>query len=89
MDTLRWIFFILIGFIAGVTAKDIRSGTVTSIIIGVAGACIGGGILVWSDYASRLLWRMGMAEYELLVSLVLAAGGAIFALSLFHLRKLG
>ncbi len=89
MDTFRWIFFILIGFIAGVTAKDIRSGTVTSIIIGIVGACVGGGILVWSDYASHLLWRMGIAEYELVISLVLAAVGAMFALSLSHLRKVG
>ncbi len=89
MDAFRWVFFILIGFIAGVTAKDIRSGTLLSIIIGIVGACIGGGILVWSDWAGDLLWRMGMRDYELVFSLVLATLGAIFALSLFHLRKLG
>ncbi len=86
-DSLRWVFFVLIGFIAGVTAKDIRSGKVSSMVIAIIGACAGGGILSWSRYAGSLLWRMGIGDYELIVALIMSALGAMFALFLFHLMK--
>ncbi len=86
-DSLRWVFFVLIGFIAGVTAKDVRSGKVSSIVVGIVGACAAGGILSWSRDAGSLLWRIGIGDYELIVALILSALGAMFALFLLHLRK--
>lgn len=80
MPTIQWVLYVLIGFIAGATGKGIRSGTVGSIIIGVLGAVVGGNILSWLGLMARILGYLGLVEYQVIVSLIMAAAGAVLFL---------
>ena len=74
---IRWVLFLLIGFLAGVIGREGRLGTGGNIIIGTVGALLGGHILGW----------LGLSDDGLVASLVTAAVGAIALLSAVRLIK--
>jgi uncharacterized membrane protein YeaQ/YmgE (transglycosylase-associated protein family) len=49
---VNWLWWILIGFLAGVVAgwvtRTKREGCITTTIIGILGALIGGGLMNWA-----------------------------------------
>jgi len=74
---IRWVLFLLIGFLAGVIGREGRLGTGGNIIIGTVGALLGGHVLGW----------LGLADDGLIRPLVTAAVGAIALLSAVRLIK--
>lgn len=81
------VLFVLIGFVAGVTGKGNGSGQVLSIIVGILGAWVGGNILDWL-WVTDSMWfgRLGLREYEAVISLIMAGAGAILFL---YIKRLG
>jgi uncharacterized membrane protein YeaQ/YmgE (transglycosylase-associated protein family) len=74
---IRWVLFLLIGFVAGVIGREGRLGTSGNVILGILGAALGGNILGW----------FGLADYGLVTSLVTAAAGSMVLLAAARLIK--
>lgn len=77
---MGWITWILVGLVAGVIAKLImrdRFGWIMTIVLGIVGAIVGGWI-------SGMLGGPGVTGFDLM-SIVVAAGGAIVVLFVYGL----
>ena len=82
------VLFVLIGFVAGVTGKGTGSSQVFSIVVGILGAWIGGNILSWLQVTDSMWFaRLGFREYEAVISLIMAAIGAMLFLHIMRLSK--
>lgn len=79
--------WIIIGFVAGVSAKGARSGVIGSILAGIAGAVIGANILIWLGVEDEVLSWLGIRDYEFFASLVLAGAGALLLLYIMRLIR--
>jgi uncharacterized membrane protein YeaQ/YmgE (transglycosylase-associated protein family) len=76
------IYWLLIGLAAGAIAKAVtpqkeRTGWLSSILIGIVGSMVGG-------FVGRLTGLSYMMGSGLLGSLILATGGAILVLFIYH-----
>ena len=81
-----WLFWILLGLIAGSLAKFIMpgrdpTGCVFTIVLGIVGAMLGGFI------GTRLGWGKVDAGYLDLRSIAIATGGALVLLGLGRLLR--
>jgi uncharacterized membrane protein YeaQ/YmgE (transglycosylase-associated protein family) len=77
---MGWITWILVGLVAGIIAKLImhdRFGWILTIVLGIVGAFVGGWI-------SGMLGGPGVSGFNL-VSILVAAGGAIVVLFVYGL----
>ena len=82
MGILSWIIF---GLIAGVIAKLVMpgrdpGGCIVTMLIGIAGACVGGSI--YSLFTDRP-WSMEFMQFDL-GSMVLAIIGAVVILAIYR-----
>lgn len=80
---MSFIWFILVGLAAGTIAKMItpqneKGGWISTLIIGVIGAAVGGWI------AGMLPFIKDLADIPLLGSLLTATGGAFLVLWIYH-----
>jgi uncharacterized membrane protein YeaQ/YmgE (transglycosylase-associated protein family) len=81
---MGWITWILIGLVAGIIAKLImhdRFGWILTILLGIVGAFVGGWI-------SGMLGGPGVSGFNL-ISILVAAGGAIVVLFIYGLVARG
>ena len=81
---MGWITWILIGLVAGIIAKLImhdRFGWLITILLGILGAFVGGWI-------SGMLGGPGVSGFNL-ISILVAAGGAIVVLFIYGLVARG
>lgn len=77
---MGWITWILIGLVAGIIAKLVmgdRFGWIITILLGIVGAFVGGWI-------SGMLGGPGVTGFNL-ISILVAAGGAIVVLFIYGL----
>ncbi len=80
---ISFFWFLLVGLIAGSIAKMLtpqqeKGGWVSSIVVGVIGAVVGGWI------ASMLPLVRNLADLPLLGPLLIATGGAFLVLWIYH-----
>jgi uncharacterized membrane protein YeaQ/YmgE (transglycosylase-associated protein family) len=74
---IRWVVFLIIGFVAGVVGREGRLGTAGNIILGVLGALLGGHLLGW----------LGLPDYGLVAAVIAAGAGSTVLLAVARLIK--
>ncbi|HUI41121.1 MAG TPA: GlsB/YeaQ/YmgE family stress response membrane protein [Terriglobia bacterium] len=85
MEAITWVMFVIIGFIAGVIGKGQHAGSLRAIVAAILGAVVGGGVLSWLGVLSDVAGRVGLGDFEIVVSLMMAGVGAVLFMGILPL----